>query len=402
MSSSHPSPSSYSIPTNTRFSHSPSNPTPTRKLHRFLSISKLPSPKPPKKHRDMVWNDNSSDKSWQFADTADWQGYYSPGSPASNSTSHSYSPPPTNYQTQNYRPPPGNSARNSISSTQNNYTPSVTRDSAYAPIPLSSSASARLSMSSGTQKLGLNPWKNKRLLKEAQEREAQRATEQARREAAAKEERRRYEEALRKQHERHEAEILRQKEALADEKKAVAAAQAEKERERRLRQQQEDEARRAIENERLRAEAEEAEKRRRALLERERETKRRAEALRKLKANTPDALKALRDLIRHRYELDMEIWRLRDVRSADREVVEEKMERADAVLDEILAIVSYWDFGDGDTWTPAEWELASDVKQRLLGGEKRRWGENPPWEDADTLADGYRWDADEEYDYGFD
>jgi hypothetical protein len=211
------------------------------------------------------------------------------------------------------------SSRNSASSARDNTTSSITPDSANAPLPkldiypwktkqlpkedqgreaqqtdyytpyqpsdrigdfagsteghysTGTPTINRLSLSTGIKRLSWNPWKNKRLLVEAQEREAQRTAELARREIAAKAERRLYEEALRKQHERHKAEIQRQMKVLAKEKRAVAEAQAEKEHERRLWQLQEDNARRAAENERLRPEAGEAERKGVALMQGERE-----------------------------------------------------------------------------------------------------------------------------------
>lgn len=57
----------------------------------------------------------------------------------------------------------------------------------------------------------------------------------------------------------------------------------------------------------------------------------------KMKVTTPEALRGLRDLIRTKYELDVEIWNLRGARRMDRPVVEKKMQGADAVLTEIIA-----------------------------------------------------------------
>ncbi len=108
--------------------------------------------------------------------------------------------------------------------------------------------------------------------------------------------------------------------------------------------------------------------------------RRRDERMRKLQIISTDTLRGLRDLIRTRYELDVEIWSLRKVRKPDRYIVEEKMERADAVLSEICAIVRAWD-GTENTWTKSEWEQAKDIQKRVLAHGKRRWSGNPPWED---------------------
>jgi hypothetical protein len=98
----------------------------------------------------------------------------------------------------------------------------------------------------------------------------------------------------------------------------------------------------------------------------------------KLKLTSPEALRWLRDLIRTRYDLDMEIWSLRRARRPDRPVVEEKMKKADAILTEIYTMVRTWEEND-KLWTPEEWELAQDIKERILADGKRMWMENPPW-----------------------
>lgn len=118
-------------------------------------------------------------------------------------------------------------------------------------------------------------------------------------------------------------------------------------------------------------------------LERERQAiqqHRRDERMRKLQTISTDTLRGLRDLIRTRYELDVDIWNLRKVRKPDRHIVEEKMVRADAILSEIFAIVRAWD-GTEKSWTKSEWEQAKNIQKRILADGKRRWAGNPPWED---------------------
>lgn len=104
--------------------------------------------------------------------------------------------------------------------------------------------------------------------------------------------------------------------------------------------------------------------------------------IRRLQNISPESLRALRELIRARYALDVEIWGLRDVRMPDRPIAEANMEKADAILHEIYAMVHAWD--DTQTsWTPAEWEQAMEVKRRLLDDGKRWWlVSGPPWNDA--------------------
>jgi hypothetical protein len=110
------------------------------------------------------------------------------------------------------------------------------------------------------------------------------------------------------------------------------------------------------------------------LQKKEREQRR----VRKLKLTTPDALRGLRDLIRTRYQLDMDIWSLKGVRAPDRPLVVEKMEKADAVLMEIHTMVETWEEND-EIWTAEEWKLAQTIKERIQAEGKRWWANNPPW-----------------------
>jgi hypothetical protein len=115
-------------------------------------------------------------------------------------------------------------------------------------------------------------------------------------------------------------------------------------------------------------------------MEMQAEYDRRRELEQSHKTSTPDALRNLRELIRTRYELDMEIYRMRHVRGPDRPLVLQKMQRADALLAEILAIVNTWE-QNPVTWDKREWELAVDIRNRLLADNKRKWANNPPWND---------------------
>jgi len=153
----------------------------------------------------------------------------------------------------------------------------------------------------------------------------------------------------------------------------------------RQRQDQLEQVERQLEQERQNlARQRENERRDRERLEKEREQKEREQKereqrrLERLKLTSPDALHGLRDLIRTRYALDVEIWSLRGVMWRDRPIVEEKMRKADAVLEEIYNRVDTWEENDR-VWTPQEWELARDIKARIQAGGKRVWKDNPPW-----------------------
>lgn len=148
---------------------------------------------------------------------------------------------------------------------------------------------------------------------------------------------------------------------------------------RQLQREQDDRARQEFE--RMEAQRLEWERKERLKRERkEREQRKRDMERMKLQMVSPDTLRNLRELIRERYELDVEIWSLRNVRRPDRWIVEEKMEKADAVLLKIFTIVHAWDTTQG-SWTEAEWKQAKEVQTRVLAEGKRWWAGNPPWDD---------------------
>jgi hypothetical protein len=100
-----------------------------------------------------------------------------------------------------------------------------------------------------------------------------------------------------------------------------------------------------------------------------------------LEYNNPNSLRRLRELIRTRYELDNDIWRMKNVRLVDRPIVTDKMIRADMVMNEIRDIVCTWDNSTG-SWTAEQWELAQEVRNRLLDDGKRNWQQSPPWREG--------------------
>jgi hypothetical protein len=119
-----------------------------------------------------------------------------------------------------------------------------------------------------------------------------------------------------------------------------------------------------IENERLAAEQRKEEQR-----------------LRKLKQASPETLRTLRELIRNRYELDVKIWGLRGARRPDRPIVEDKMEKADAVMQEILEMVWLWGNNADRTWIAEEWVKVQSIRKRLQEGGRREWAGHPPWDE---------------------
>jgi hypothetical protein len=149
-----------------------------------------------------------------------------------------------------------------------------------------------------------------------------------------------------------------------------------RERELQVQEQERQSIARQQENERRDRERVEEERKQKERERKERERRR----LERLKLTSPEALRGLRDLIRTRYALDLEIWSLKGARKPNRPVVEEKMRKADAILTEIYNMVETWEEND-KVWTQQEWELARDIKKRILEKGKRQWKDNPPWND---------------------
>ncbi|KAH9211393.1 hypothetical protein DL95DRAFT_412165 [Leptodontidium sp. 2 PMI_412] len=92
-------------------------------------------------------------------------------------------------------------------------------------------------------------------------------------------------------------------------------------------------------------------------------------------------IRDLNELIRKRYALDVEIWGLKGCRPRDRYIVEDKMKRADVALFKILSIVRMWD--SPEVWkSTADYYRLREIRHRLeMGGGKRVWEGNPPWEE---------------------
>ncbi|KUJ14620.1 uncharacterized protein LY89DRAFT_783720 [Mollisia scopiformis] len=135
-----------------------------------------------------------------------------------------------------------------------------------------------------------------------------------------------------------------------------------------------------LERQRREYELREAERQKQKAMEWEEQQRKDREVVKheRVKKTTPEALRGLRDLIRQRYQLDMEIWSLKGARKPDHPIVFEKMEKADAVLQEICAMVETWEENEA-FWTAQEWVLASKIKEQVMKSGKRVWRNNPPW-----------------------
>jgi hypothetical protein len=166
----------------------------------------------------------------------------------------------------------------------------------------------------------------------------------------------------------------REKERVLDEQ--LATLQWQVENERKAREAAEEKA--AREASRIAYEEEQKKIQERETKERELEKERERKA--KAKTVSPEKLRELRDLIRLRYELDVEIWNYRGVRLPDRPLVEEKMQKADAVLQLIIDTIRGWG-GTEEAWTAEELDKIEEVWHRITADGKRWWMQDPPWND---------------------
>jgi hypothetical protein len=89
-------------------------------------------------------------------------------------------------------------------------------------------------------------------------------------------------------------------------------------------------------------------------------------------------LRDLKELIRRRYALDVEIWEMRDVYECGRPKVREKMAKADATLKQIHNIVL--EMNNPDLFEdPKDYKKLQTIKDMLDKPGKQDWANNPPW-----------------------
>jgi hypothetical protein len=92
----------------------------------------------------------------------------------------------------------------------------------------------------------------------------------------------------------------------------------------------------------------------------------------------PEEIRNLGELIRKRYELDIEIWGLRGVGRRDRPIVEDKMRKSDAILSKIQRTIVAWD-SPNVFESAADWDKMKEIKRRIEADGKRNWADQPPW-----------------------
>ncbi|OCK87387.1 uncharacterized protein K441DRAFT_701265 [Cenococcum geophilum 1.58] len=102
---------------------------------------------------------------------------------------------------------------------------------------------------------------------------------------------------------------------------------------------------------------------------------------------TVEEFRELRELIRYRYALDVEIWGLRDVKPYSRDAVEERMRKADAALAKIQRTVNNLDKREFFS-SHADYERLKEIKHRVLEPGKRDWRLHPPWEEREAGSGG--------------
>ncbi|PVH78398.1 hypothetical protein DL98DRAFT_590325 [Cadophora sp. DSE1049] len=121
-----------------------------------------------------------------------------------------------------------------------------------------------------------------------------------------------------------------------------------------------------------------AKRQREKIANEQRRLERERERIARQKMITPEALRELRDLIRTRYQLDVEIWSLKGTRGPNRPIVITKMEKADDILMEIYTRVEFWE-ASASLWTEDEWKVAQQIKQRIQLDGKKMWNGQGPW-----------------------
>ncbi|KAF2630094.1 hypothetical protein BU25DRAFT_265504 [Macroventuria anomochaeta] len=94
---------------------------------------------------------------------------------------------------------------------------------------------------------------------------------------------------------------------------------------------------------------------------------------------TAQQIRELRELIRYRYSLDIEIWRQRGVKEYKRDKLKENMIKSDAALGVIRNTLLEWDRREFFA-TDKEHQKFIEIKNRLLQGVKANWAQYPPWE----------------------
>jgi hypothetical protein len=103
---------------------------------------------------------------------------------------------------------------------------------------------------------------------------------------------------------------------------------------------------------------------------------------------TAEQIRELREHIRHRYALDIEIWRQRNVKEYKRKKLIENMRRSDAALEVIRRTLQDWDRREYFA-SDLKHQKFAEIKDRLLNGVKANWAKHPPWDLAQKGGNPY-------------
>ncbi|KAJ8111354.1 hypothetical protein OPT61_g6031 [Boeremia exigua] len=103
---------------------------------------------------------------------------------------------------------------------------------------------------------------------------------------------------------------------------------------------------------------------------------------------TAQQIRELRELIRYRYSLDVEIWRQKNVKEFKRGRLKENMRRSDAALEVIRTTLLDWDRREFFA-SDIEHQKFVEIKNRLLKGQKANWQQHPVWDFVHYGGDPY-------------
>lgn len=95
--------------------------------------------------------------------------------------------------------------------------------------------------------------------------------------------------------------------------------------------------------------------------------------------STLGRVRELREMIREKRRLDIEIWDDRGVQLDDQEEVKQKCVKADGLMDHIVAIIQGW---EEDQFGREEWLIVSKINEGMTAAleDYISWTKLPPWE----------------------
>jgi hypothetical protein len=95
---------------------------------------------------------------------------------------------------------------------------------------------------------------------------------------------------------------------------------------------------------------------------------------------TAEEIRDLRELMRQKYSLDLQVWNLRHSHARDKKFLDEKMQKADAALVKIRQTVLSWNSPDFFE-TKADYQRFISIRGTVMRSTIRIWMKNPPRKD---------------------